>query len=51
VFGTSEVEISWEVEEGVEGGRYRIGYFGASKTPVSGDVVQFQGVSGVFDVG
>jgi neutral ceramidase len=51
VLGTSEVEISWEVEEGVVGGRYRIGYFGASKTPVSGEVVQFQGVSGGFDVG
>lgn len=50
VLATSEVEISWEIEEEAERGRYRIRYFGASKTPVSGDIVQFEGVSGVFDV-
>lgn len=50
VLATSEVEISWEIEEEAERDRYRIRYFGASKTPVSGDIVQFDGVSGVFDV-
>lgn len=50
VLATSEVDISWEIEDGVESGRYRIRYYGASKTPVSGDIVQFEGVSGVFDV-
>ncbi len=50
VLATSEVEISWEIEEETERGRYRIRCFGASKTPVSGDIVQFEGVSGVFDV-
>lgn len=50
VLATSEVVISWEIEDEAEGGRYRIRYSGASKTPVSGDIVQFEGVSGVFDV-
>lgn len=51
VLATSEVEISWEIEENVERGRYRIRYFGASKAPISGDIVQFEGVSGAFGVG
>ena len=51
LLATSEVEISWEIEDETERGRYRIRYFGASKTPVSGEIVQFEGVSGVFEVG
>lgn len=50
MLATSEVEISWEVEEDAEGGRYRMRYFGASKTPVEGSIVQFEGVGGEFDV-
>jgi len=50
VLATSEVDVEWEIEDEVEGGRYRIRYFGASKTPVSGNIVQFEGVSGVFEV-
>lgn len=52
VLGTSEVEITWEIEDDVSipGGKYRFQYFGASKTPVSGEVVRFEGVSGVFGV-
>lgn len=50
VLATSEVDVSWEIEEEAEGGRYRIRYFGASKTPVSGDILQFEGVSSVFYV-
>lgn len=50
VLATSEVEITWEIEKDAERGRYRIRYFGASKTPVEGSIVQFEGVGGGFDV-
>lgn len=51
VLGTSEVRITWETEPDVEvGGVYRIKYFGASKTPITGQIVQFEGVSGSFSV-
>jgi len=50
VLATSEVEIVWEIEDEAERGKYRIRYFGASKTPISGDIVQFEGVTGAFDV-
>ena len=55
--GTSEVTITWEIEDSdqavsstLSGGRFRIRYFGASKTPITGDIVQFEGVSGEFKV-
>ena len=52
ILGTSEVTITWEIEPGVEiGGVYRIRYYGASKTPVTGRIEQFQGVSGEFCIG
>ncbi len=47
---TSEVDVVWEIEDEAEKGKYRIRYFGASKTPISGDIVQFEGVCGAFDV-
>lgn len=50
VLATSEVEISWEIEDEAERGRYRIRYFGASKTPISGEIVQFETSSGIFDI-
>jgi len=50
VLATSEVEISWAIEDEVEKGKYRIRYFGTSKAPVSGHLVQFEGVSGSFDI-
>ena len=50
VLATSEVDVVWEIEEDAERGRYRIRYFGASKTPVSGEIVQFEASSGIFDV-
>lgn len=55
--GTSEVTITWEIEDSdqavsstLSGSRFRIRYFGASKTPITGDIVQFEGVSGEFKV-
>lgn len=51
VLGTSEVDVTWEIEEDAQAGLYRVRYFGASKTPVSGDIVEFEGVSGEFKVG
>lgn len=57
VLGTSEVTITWEIEGSdqsvsstLPGGRFRIRYFGASKTPITGNIVQFEGVSGEFKV-
>ena len=50
MLATSEVEITWEIEDDAERGRYRIRYFGASKTPISGAITQFEGVSGTFGV-
>lgn len=50
VLATSEVEIVWETEDEAESGIYRIRYFGASKTPISGEIVQFEAMSGAFNV-
>ncbi|KAK4694103.1 neutral ceramidase, partial [Lecanoromycetidae sp. Uapishka_2] len=50
VLATSEVEIVWEIEDEAEEGTYRIRYSGASKTPISGEIVQFEGISGTFEV-
>ncbi|KAI9699628.1 MAG: hypothetical protein M1836_002662 [Candelina mexicana] len=51
VLGTSEVEIVWEIERGVEEGMYRIRYFGHHKTPLSGEINPFEGTSAGFSVG
>ena len=50
VLGTSEAQVEWELGENVRGGKYRIRYWGASKTPVTGSIVQFEGTSGTFMV-
>lgn len=50
VLGTSEVKVEWELDERPKGGKYRIRYWGASKTPVTGSIVQFGGMSGTFTV-
>lgn len=50
VLGTSEVEAEWEMEEEADKGLYRIRYWGASKTPVTGNIVQFKGSSSEFAV-
>lgn len=49
VFGTSEVDVFWEVEKEVEGGVYKIRYFGDAKS-VGGGRVGFEGESGLFQV-
>ncbi|KAL8732222.1 MAG: hypothetical protein Q9166_002970 [cf. Caloplaca sp. 2 TL-2023] len=51
VLGTSEVDLSWEIgAEGVEGGLYRMRYFGDRKPFGGGEVEAFEGVSGVFRI-
>ncbi|KAL8775056.1 MAG: hypothetical protein Q9209_000535 [Squamulea sp. 1 TL-2023] len=52
VLGTSEVELSWEVsrDDGLEGGLYRLRYFGDQKPFGGGEVEGFEGVSGVFRI-
>ncbi|KAG9237529.1 Neutral/alkaline nonlysosomal ceramidase [Amylocarpus encephaloides] len=47
VLGTSEVEVVWESEESAEMGKYRIRYFGDSKS-AGGAITAFEGVSGEF---
>ncbi len=49
ILGTSEVEIVWETEEGVEPGVYRVRYYGDAKS-LGGDVTPFEGVSSAFTV-
>lgn len=50
VTGTSEADISWEIEEGTEPGLYRLTYFGDSKAFGSGNIDGFVGHSGVFEI-
>ena len=50
VLATSEVTITWEVEEDSEDGLYRLRYFGAAKAPISGTIEAFQGVSRIFSI-
>lgn len=55
ILGTSEVTVKWAVSEledrgAVEEGQYRVVYFGDGKTPLTGEIVGFKGVSGVFAV-
>ncbi|APA12419.1 hypothetical protein SS1G_10538 [Sclerotinia sclerotiorum 1980 UF-70] len=49
ILGTSEVTITWEVEDWAQDGRYRIRYFGDSKV-VDGTITPFEGVSGEFEL-
>jgi len=49
ILGTSEVTISWEIPNDVEIGKYRIRYFGDSKS-FDGEISSFEGVSGVFAI-
>lgn len=51
VLATSEVTLTWEIEHETEEAIYRLRYFGASKTPVTGAIEGFEGVSRVFRVG
>ena len=44
ILGTSTATLQWVVGEDVKG-TYRFRYFGASKTPVTGSIVQFEGTS------
>lgn len=52
VLATSEVDISWEIETdgSVKPGMYRVRYFGARKAVFGGEVAQFEGLSGVFEI-
>lgn len=50
VAGTSEADISWEIEEFTEPGLYRLTYFGDSKAFGNGNIEGFVGHSGIFEV-
>lgn len=55
LLGTSEVTVKWAVSEeedrgAAEKGTYRVVYYGDSKTPVTGAIVGFTGVSRAFEV-
>ncbi|KAA8571727.1 hypothetical protein EYC84_001706 [Monilinia fructicola] len=49
LLGTSEVTITWEVEDWAQEGWYRVRYFGDSKV-VGGTITPFEGVSGEFQL-
>ncbi|CAG8951865.1 hypothetical protein HYFRA_00005669 [Hymenoscyphus fraxineus] len=46
--GTSHVDVSWETESYATPGTYRIRYNGDSKTPLTGSIRAFTGVSNSF---
>lgn len=53
LLGSSTVTIAWETKESGDGGgapagTYRLRYYGDSKTPVTGKIVAFEGVSNGF---
>ena len=50
ILGTSEVIITWEIDEEAEEGLYRLRYFGAAKAPFSGTIDDFEGISGIFSI-
>jgi len=47
-WGTSRVEIRWEVESWTVKGTYRIKYFGDGKAPLTGRITAFTGTSTSF---
>ncbi|CUS15350.1 unnamed protein product [Tuber aestivum] len=49
--GQSEVTISWTIEQGTPAGKYRIKYYGDSKSPFTGKITAFEGTSGTFRIG
>lgn len=49
ILGTSEVQIVWESEARASHGRYRVKYYGDSKS-VGGSITAFEGTSGEFDL-
>lgn len=49
-WGTSRVEIKWEVESWAEKGVYRIRYYGDGKAVLTGKITAFTGTSAAFSV-
>ncbi|KAF8829653.1 hypothetical protein HHX47_DHR3000992 [Lentinula edodes] len=49
ILGTSQVNITWSIENGTPAGTYRIRYFGDSK-PLIGSISSFVGQSGNFTI-
>ena len=49
--GYSTVTLQWIIPEGTPSGTYRFAYYGASKTPITGTINQFNGASGSITVG
>ena len=49
--GYSTVTLQWIIPEGTTSGTYRFAYYGASKTPITGSINQFNGASGSIKVG
>ncbi|KAI9893831.1 MAG: hypothetical protein M1814_005384 [Vezdaea aestivalis] len=48
LLGSSEVTISWEIEDDALPGTYRLRYWGDSKAPISGEISSFGGISKEF---
>ena len=49
--GYSTVTLQWIIPQGTPSGTYRFAYYGASKTPITGSIKQFNGASGSIQVG
>ena len=50
ILGTSEVTIRWEIEDYIEGGFYRMHYYGDAKS-IGGSIAAFDGIGPEFYVG
>jgi len=50
ILGTSSVTVNWTVEAGTPSGTYRLTYNGDSKTPITGSINTFLGISSNFTV-
>jgi neutral ceramidase len=49
ILGTSEAEITWEIEDDAEPGVYRLRYFGDARA-LGGSVTEFEGACSAFRV-
>lgn len=47
--GTSEADITWEIEEWAQPGEYRLRYFGDAKA-LDGEMTAFEGTSKAFTI-
>ncbi|KAH0536274.1 hypothetical protein FGG08_006835 [Glutinoglossum americanum] len=50
LLGTSEVTLTWEIDENADPGTYRFRYYGDAKQPFTGKINAFVGTSNTFTI-